>query len=70
MRIPYLAGRFDRTRRGARLVVAEGRTPRPIPGPWRMVAVVRPAPAAAEASPERPPRKGDVAALEGPARPL
>ncbi len=41
MRIPFMAGWFDRTKDRTRVVVAEGRTPRVFPGPWRLEAVVR-----------------------------
>jgi hypothetical protein len=41
MRIPFMAGFFDRTKDRTRVVVAEGRTPRVFPGPWRLEAVVR-----------------------------
>lgn len=41
MRIPFMAGWFDRKEDRTRVVVAEGRTPRVFPGPWRLEAVVR-----------------------------
>jgi hypothetical protein len=41
MRIPFLAGWFDRSKERTRIVVAEGRVPRVFPGPWRLEAVVR-----------------------------
>jgi len=49
MRTTFLVGRV--TRGGAEIVVVEGVLPPPIPGPWTLRALVRPAPA----SPANPP---------------
>lgn len=40
MRTTFLVGRVNRT--GAEMVVVEGDASPPIPGPWRLRAVVRP----------------------------
>jgi hypothetical protein len=49
MRIPFLSGRSGRQegegdREHRKLLVAEGRVPRPFPGPWTLKALVRGAP--------------------------
>ncbi len=56
MRIPFLAGRGsgpDDDPERKKLLVAEGRVPRPFPGPWTLRALVRgdnPAAAVSEAA--------------------
>jgi len=41
MRTPFMIGRYDPSQNLTRALVAEERTPQVIPGPWRMVALVR-----------------------------
>jgi hypothetical protein len=41
MRTPFMFGRYDPAQNLTRAVVTEDRTPQVIPGPWRMVALVR-----------------------------
>ncbi len=57
MRIPFLAGWFDRSKERTRIVVAEGRTPRVFPGPWRLEAVVRDDDGSPGAPPPRDPER-------------
>jgi len=41
MRIPFLSGLVDRTRNRTRILFSSGNLPEPIPGPWKLKAVVR-----------------------------
>lgn len=54
MRTTFLVGRV--TRKGAEMVVVEGTESSPIPGPWTLRAVVRPALAPSFTTPDRRPR--------------
>lgn len=61
MRIPFLSGLVDRTRKRTRILFSRGKLPEPIPGPWTLRAVVRdedpPSAAPTGSSPPPPPMR-------------